>query len=410
MRAEILCIGTELLIGQTVNTNATFLARELAAVGIDLLWVTTIGDNLGRMVEAIATAMARADVVLLSGGLGPTADDLTVEGIARYLGEPLEERPDVRAHIEAIFRKRNRPLAASNYKQALFPASVDTIPNPAGTACGVYLERNGHVLMAFPGVPVELHEMWKHWARPRLAARAGAIIQSTLLRYVGIGEAALAERVAHLLEGHNPTVAPYAGDWEVHLRVTAKAATALEAEALMAPVIRELEAITPYYYGRDLENLPAAVGRLLASREERVATAESCTGGLLASRLTDVSGSSNYTIGGVVAYDVRIKKDVLGVSDAALAHGVVSEAVAREMAQGARRVLGAQWGVGITGYAGGGEGVPEGDAGLVWYAVAGPDGQEAAESSRFGEGTPRETAKFRATQTALALLRGQLLR
>lgn len=410
MRAEILCIGTELLIGQVVNTNATFLARELATIGVDCLWVTTVGDNMGRMLDALSRAFERADLVLVSGGLGPTADDLTVEAIAQYLHERLEERPEVRQHIEDLFRRRNRPLSPSNYKQALFPPSADTIPNPTGTACGVYVRQGDVELMAFPGVPMELREMWQAWARPRIEARAGATIRSVLLRYVGIGEASLAERVAAFLEGTNPTVAPYAGDWEVHLRVTAKATTAAEADALMAPVVAQLQAIQPYYYGRDDETLPAAVGKLLRARGQRVATAESCTGGLLASRLTDVAGSSDYVLGGVVAYDTAVKRDLLGLPDqGVLDQGVVSEPVARALAQAARRVLGADWGVGITGYAGGGPGVPPEDAGLVWVAVAGPDGAAAvSESGRFGATTPRETVKFRATQTALALLRRQL--
>jgi nicotinamide-nucleotide amidase len=406
LNCEVLCIGTELLIGQVVNTNATYLGQELAAIGIDLLWVTTVGDNPGRMDAAIATALDRADLVLVTGGLGPTADDLTVERIAHVLGEPLAERPEVREHIEGWFKQRNRPLAASNFKQALFPPSGTPIPNPTGTAFGLHVRRGNHQLMAFPGVPMELKAMWTQWARPRLAGEA--TLRSVLLRYIGIGEAVLAERVAHLLEGSNPTVAPYAGDWEVHLRVSAKAATAEAADALMAPVLAELEAIRPYFYGRDDVTLPAAVGKLLQARGQTVATAESCTGGLLASRLTDVAGSSAYVRGGVVCYATEVKHQLLGVPQATLDQGVVSEPVACALAQAARRTLDADWGVGITGWAGE---APEGqESGLVWYAVAGPDGTAAvAEAARFGGAIPRETVKYRATQTALALLRRQLM-
>jgi len=406
MKCELLCIGTELLIGQTVNTNATWLGQELAAIGVDLLWVTTVGDNPGRMADAIRTALGRADLVLTSGGLGPTADDLTIEVIAEVLGEPLEERPEVREHIEGWFRQRNRPLSPSNYKQTRFPPSAELIPNPTGTAYGMCVQRGQARLLTFPGVPMELKAMWTGWARPRVAA--GATIRSTLLRYVGIGESALAERVAHLLEGSNPTVAPYAGDWEVHLRVTAKAATAAEADAMLAPMVAELEAIKPYCYGRDGTTLPAAVGQLLRPRGQTVATAESCTGGLVASRLTDVAGSSDYVRGGVVAYATAVKQELLGLSEDVLAHGVVSEPVACALAQAARRTLGADWGIGVTGWAGG---APDpADDGLVWYAVAGPDGAAAvAEAARFGGTIPRETVKFRASQTALALLRCQLI-
>jgi nicotinamide-nucleotide amidase len=406
MRAEVLCIGTELLIGQVVNTNATYLAKELAAIGVDLLWVTTVGDNPGRMDAAITTALDRADVVLVTGGLGPTADDLTVEAIARVLGEPMEERAEVRAHIESWFAQRNRPLSPSNYKQALFPPSAELIPNPTGTAYGLRVRRGNHQLMSFPGVPMELRAMWTGWARPQLAE--GATLRSVLLRYVGIGESMLAERVAHLLEGSNPTVAPYAGDWEVHLRVSAKAGSPGEADALMAPVLRELEAIQPYFYGRDDVTLPAAVGQLLRARGETVATAESCTSGLLASRFTDVAKSSDYMRGGVVAYATEVKQDLLGISEDVLAHGVVSEPVASALAQAARRVLKADWGVGITGWAG--SAPNPADSGLVWIAVAGPSGASAvAQMARFGGTIPRETVKYRATQNALALLRAQLM-
>ncbi|MDB5098794.1 MAG: competence/damage-inducible protein cinA [Cyanobacteria bacterium RYN_339] len=408
MRAEVLCIGTELLIGQVVNTNATYLAKELAAIGVDLLWVTTVGDNPARMDAAIATALDRADLVLVTGGLGPTADDLTVEAVARVLGEPMAERPEVRAHIEGWFRERNRPLAPSNYKQTLFPTSAELIPNPTGTAYGLRVRKGHSQLMAFPGVPMELRAMWTSWARPQIERESGSTLRSVLLRYVGIGEALLAERVAHLLEGSNPTVAPYAGDWEVHLRVSAKAATAAEADALMAPVLAELRAIQPYYYGSDDVTLAAAVGQLLRARGETVATAESCTSGLLASRFTDVPKSSDYMRGGVVAYATDVKQDLLGLSEDVLAHGVVSEPVASALAQAARRVLKSDWGVGITGWAGSAP-TPE-DSGLVWIAVAGPAGAAAvAELQRFGGAIPRETVKYRATQTALALLRRQLM-
>jgi nicotinamide-nucleotide amidase len=410
MRAEILCIGTELLIGQVVNTNATFLAQELAAIGVDLYWMTTVGDNMSRVIDALKTSLGRADLVLISGGLGPTDDDLTVEAIANFLDEPMVERLEIRSHIEDMFKRRNRPMSVSNFKQALFPPSATAIPNPAGTACGVYLKLGTRQLMAFPGVPMELKEMWRGWARLRLEAEAGATIRSTLLRYVGIGESALAERVAPLLAGSNPTVAPYAGDWEVHLRVSAKAATVEAAEALMAPVVEQLKTIAPFYYGQDEETLPAVVGRLLKARGENMATAESCTGGLLASRMTDVVGSSDFILGGVVAYSVDVKRDLLGLPElGVLDQGIVSEAVAGALARSARQALGADWGVGITGYAGDAPGVPADEVGLVWLAIAGPMGMILAECQRFGGGAPRATIKFRATQCALALLRRCLM-
>lgn len=408
MRAEILCVGTELLIGQVVNTNATFLARELAALGIDVHWVVTVGDNFERLGAAIAEAASRAELVLLSGGLGPTEDDITIEAIARHLGEPLEERADVRRHIEELFQKRNRTMNPSNLKQALFPPSATPIPNPTGTAYGLHVERQGTQFMAFPGVPHELETMWRSWARPRLMG--GGVIQSVLLKYTGIGESDLASMVSTYLQGTNPTVAPYASNGEVHLRVTAKAASAELAQAMLEPPVRALSAIAPYYYGRDEDTLPSMIGRILNERAQTLAVAESCTGGLLASRITDVSGASNYFLGGLVVYATRLKTELAGVNAGWLAReGPVNREVAEELAAGARARLGADWGMGVTGWASGGPGVPAGQAGLVWVAVHGPDGSHA-EEHRFGETTPREVVKYRATQVVFDLLRRSLLK
>jgi nicotinamide-nucleotide amidase len=404
MRAEILCIGTELLIGQVVNTNATWLARELAACGVSLHWVTIVGDNPVRLREALERAAGRADWVITTGGLGPTADDITVAVLADVMGEPLQERAAVREHLEAYFARRQRAMAASNLKMALFPPSAELIPNPAGTAFGLAVSCQQALVVCFPGVPIELHTMWQAWARPRLQARATGVIESVLLRYVGIGEAQLAERVADLLEAENPTVAPYAGDGEVHLRVTARAEGPEAAQNLLVPVVARLRAIKPYYYGTDDCTLPDAVGALLKQLGQTVATAESCTGGLVASRLTDVSGSSAYMRGGLVAYMTPVKSEVLGVSPDVLAtHGVVSEAVAVAMAQRARAMFGSDWGLGVTGWASGAPGVDPADVGMVWLAVAG-EADTVAECWRFGN-LPREMVKQRASQMLLDLLR-----
>lgn len=409
MRAEILCVGSELLIGQIVNTNATWIAQQLAGLGIDCYWMTTVGDNFGRLDTALKTARERSDLVILTGGLGPTVDDITVEALARLIGEPLVERAEAREHVETVFARRKRQLVASNYKQALFPPSGTLIPNPPGTAMGVAVTSGGTEYWAFPGVPMELHAMWREWAAPKLSARQGGVIRSTLLKYASIGESALAEQVARFFEGTNPTVAPYASHGEVHLRVTAKADSPEAAERLMAPVVAELSAIAPYYYGRDDETLPSAVGRLLTSRGETVAVAESCTGGLLASRLTDVPGATRYMVGGIVAYIERVKAAHLGVPEALMIQGgCVNRAVAEFLALGARERLGADWGIGTTGWASPGPEVPEGDAGLVWMAVAGPNGELVSLERRFGERTPREQVKYNATQAALDLLRMQL--
>jgi nicotinamide-nucleotide amidase len=407
MRAEILCVGTELLIGQVVNTNATWLGRELAALGISVCWNTTVGDNAERLDDALRRAAGRADLVVITGGLGPTPDDITVEALARLVDEPLQERPEAREHLEGWFAARQRPMSPSNLKQALFPPSARLIPNPTGTALGVSLRHDGAWLLVFPGVPAELEAMWQDWARPRLAALGGGTIRSVLLRYVGIGESVLAEQVADLLAGENPSVAPYAGDGEVHLRVTVRAGDVEAADAAMAPVLARLRAIAPYYYGEGDVTLPAAVGARLLEAGHTVATAESCTGGLLASRLTDVPGSSRWMRGGVVAYMTDTKESMLGVDPAVIAsHGVVSEAVARALAEGGRAALGSTWGIGVTGWAGPAPGLPADAVGLVWLAVAGPDGASAA-SVRYGA-MGRQVVKQRATQAALDLLRRRM--
>ncbi|MNS13221.1 putative competence-damage inducible protein [compost metagenome] len=407
MNAEILCVGTELLIGQTVNTNATYLAQELAALGISLYWVTTVGDNPARLDAAIRQAASRADLVLVTGGLGPTADDITTEAIAQVMGEPLVERPEERDRITAYFERVRRFATASNYKMALFPPSAELIPNATGTASGMAVTLDRATFMTFPGVPFEMKAMWETWARPRLAAQGGGTIRSALLKYAGIGEAQLAEQVASWLEGSNPSVAPYAAAGEVHLRVTAMADTAQAADAMLAPVVAELQAIRPYYFGRDDETLPSVVGQLLLEAGATLAVAESCTGGLLASRVTDVAGASRYFKGGVVAYLPEIKSGMLGLPEDILGNGAVNQAVAEQLAEAARRVLGADWGLGVTGFASAGPGVPDSDVGLIWGAVAGPDGV-VAESFRYGARMPRETLKHRATQAVLDLARRRL--
>ena len=408
LRVEILCIGSELLKGRITNTNATTLAQALLRSGADVQWVTTVGDDLDLMVLAITHALTRVDLLILTGGLGPTPDDLTVEALARVWGEPLIEYPEALAHLQLWFDSRNRAMSPSNLKQTLFPASATLIPNPSGTACGVALERDGKQVWAFPGVPSELRLMWDTWALAQMRSLTDTIIQSVLLRYAGIGESVLAERFAEFLRGENPTVAPYAGNGEVSLLVTAQGQDAQVVDALLADAIAPLTAI-PEFFGRDEQTLPAIVAQGLRSHSLTLAVAESCTGGLLASRLTDVPGASQWLMGGIVAYTEGQKRQLLGVDDVALAEGVVSEAVAIAMARGVRTLMGTTYGIGITGYASAGPGVPSDDVGLVWMAIEGPSGP-VAFSSRFGSGVQREVLKYRATQVVLDRLRHLLTR
>jgi nicotinamide-nucleotide amidase len=404
MRAEILNIGTELLIGQVVNTNATYLARELAALGIDCYFVTTVGDNPERIQAALALAWERSDLVICTGGLGPTADDLTHEMVAQFVGDAMVHHPDVYARIARAFAEKGRHLTESEKKLASFPASAELIPNPAGTAAGVLVTRGEKRLMTFPGVPYELTQMWESWARPRLAHLAGGTIRSRLMKFVAITEADAAERVADLEAGSNPTVAPYAGSGEVHLRVTAKAPSAAQAEELLEPVVAEvMRRLGDHYFGSDDETLPGVIGRLLRERGETLAVAESMTAGLIASRITDIQGSSDYFVGGSVCYQVAEKVRALGIpADFVERHGHVSPEVTRAIAEAIRNLTGATWGLGITGYAGAGPNTPDAEVGHAYVALAGPEGTEIG-SYRFG-GHPREKVKVFASQRALELL------
>lgn len=408
-RAEILSIGTELLIGQVVNTNATFLARELARLGVDLYGVTTVGDNMERLVDALKQAWTRTNLVICTGGLGPTADDITIEAIGRLLDEPLEERPAARVHLDAYYALRQRIPNQMDFDMARFPASADLIPNPSGSALGLYVQKGDKAIMTFPGVPHEMEAMWRSWAAPWLEAASGATIRSRLLKFVGAPEAEVAAMVADFLEGQNPSVAPYTSSGEVHLRVTAKAPTAAEADRLIAPVEAAIrERLQGLWFGSDEDSLPGVVGRLLLARNETVATAESATGGLLASRITDVAGSSAYFLGGVVAYTIPQKVALLGVDPAHVAkHGHVSAETTVALAQRVREVVKTTWGLGVTGYAGPGPGTPDDRVGTMFVAVSGPDGFVRVREDRFGT-HPRSQVKFFGTQRALALLLREL--
>lgn len=405
MLAEILSVGTELLIGQVVNTNATWISQQLAGLGIDVHRVVTVGDNMDRLGEAIDTALGRADLVVCTGGLGPTADDITIEAVARVLGEPLVERPDVLEHIAGIFARRNRRMTDLDRKQALFPASAELIPNPSGTAFGIHVRRGKSRLMAFPGVPAELKTMWATWAAEQLTASGGGVIHSTLLKFSGCTEAELAELVHDLFDSENPTVAPYTASGEVHLRITAKAASLDAAVALLAPMeAAVLERTAQYYFGRDDDTLPSVVGARLRAAGQTVGVAESATGGLLAARITDVAGSSDYFRGGVVAYSVPVKVQLVGVPPEIVEqYGHVSRETTEALARGIRKALDSDWGVGTTGFAGVGPGAPQDQVGLVYVSVCDPAGQVTTREYRWGP-HPRKQVKHFATQRALDLL------
>jgi len=410
MTCEIISVGTELLLGQIVDTNAAFLSRELAAIGVQVLWRVTVGDNRERLKEALHTAFARADVVITIGGLGPTEDDLTREAIAELINEPLEYDPTLGEHLKQLFAARGREATFSQLRQAYRPPSAEPLPNPYGTAPGLKVERDGKLLFALPGPPNEFEPMVRKQVIPALAEHTGGeVIRSRVLRLCGIGEADAEAQVQHLIRSLNPTLAPLAHLGEVHLRITAKARSPDEAEQMIAQMEHAVrERLGDYIYGVDETTLEQVVVNMLREQGQSLAVAESCTGGLLSHRITEVPGSSDVFIGGIVAYSNAVKEQELGVPRTILEqHGAVSEPTARAMAEGVRTRLGSYWGIGITGIAGPTGGTPEKPVGLVYISLSDPTGTIVERHLFLGD---RHTVKWRASQAALTLLRQGILK
>ena len=407
MQAEIISIGTELLLGEVIDTNAAFIARRLAELGIDLYYKTTVGDNLGRIAAELRRAWERSEIIITTGGLGPTQDDLTREAVADLLGEELVLNRDELEKMRAFFARLGRTMTANNERQAMFPPSARPLSNAEGTAPGLAVMKDGHYLFALPGVPAEMERMLTQEVLPILRRVApGRPLFSRVLRLVGIGESAMAEAVGDLIEaGRAPTVAPYVTRrGETRLRLTVRAADAEEAARLFAPVEAEIRRrLGRHVFGADDETLEGVVGILLRSQGLTLATAESCTGGLIGHRLTNVPGSSGYYLGGVVAYDNRLKEQLLGVPREVLERqGAVSEETAVAMAQGVRRLLGADFGLAVTGIAGPTGGTPEKPVGLVYIALSAPDGTCCREFRFPGQ---RHAVRQGSANAALNLVR-----
>lgn len=407
MRAEILAFGTELLMGETVDTNSAHIAARLPALGVDLHTVTIMGDEMHEMVDMLHRCSERSDLIICTGGLGPTKDDLTREAIAETFGETITLDPDLIAAMEENFRGRGQEMPETNKKQAGVIPSVTVLPNPRGTAPGWWAEKDGTIIIAMPGVPGEMVLMWEREAEPRLKERSqGTVIISRTFKTIGLGEAAVGEYVSSLFGRENPYLGIYARQDGVHLRIIARAPNREEALALIAPMEGEIrEALGPAIWGVDDETPEERVGALMRERGLTLAAMESCTGGLLASTVTDVPGASNYFRGSLVTYATEVKS-LAGV-DAALieTHGVVSPEVAGAMAQAVRGALEADVGVGITGVAGPGpqDGVP---AGTVYVGVAMDGAVESAEM-RFPPNRP--LVKRRAVVMALLQVYRMLL-
>ncbi len=407
MQAELIMIGTELLLGEVVDTNATFLARNLADLGIDVFYKSTVGDNFERVSGVLLQALGRSDVMIISGGLGPTDDDLTREVVSQITGRPLVVDEGVLGDIEDWFAQRysHSAMPAHNRKQALFPSGSQIIPNPVGTAPGFCLEKDGKMIIALPGVPQELQAMFSASVAPALKQRnSGQVLVTRNLHFVGIGESSLEELLADLLsEQTNPTLALYASGGTVRVRMAVKADTQEAGLELISPLEQEIRLRTKdYLYGTDGESLEQVVAQILLDRQLKLALAESCTGGLIGHRLTSVPGSSGFLNRGYVVYSNQAKMEDLGVKQTTLNRfGAVSEQTAREMAEGARLRAGADFGLAVTGIAGPGGGTPAKPVGLVYISLA--SSGDTIVQQHLWKGT-REQIKNRTALMALRLL------
>lgn len=410
--AWIVSLGTELALGQTVDTNASWLARQLAAVGLRCAEMRTVSDDLAPIVNTLRAAAAQARVVLVSGGLGPTDDDLTRDGLAQAAGVETQLCARSLETIRAFFATRGREMPDRNRVQAMIPVGAQAIDNTCGTAPGVRMKLGNAEVFALPGVPFEMKEMFRRDVAPVIRAiGGGAALLSRTIRTYGLPESAVGEKLRDLMtRGRNPEVGTTANLGEIGVRINATAPSAPAAEQLLDQtegVIRER--LGSAVYGRDADTLASAVGALLRARSATLALAESCTGGLIGALLTDTAGSSDYFLGGVISYANTAKRALLGVRAETLeTHGAVSEPTAIEMAAGARDRLGADFAISVTGIAGPGGGSFEKPVGLVYVGLAAADGV-TAKPYQIGATSPRDVIRQWAARAALNELRRRLL-
>jgi len=409
VKAEIIAVGTEILLGDIVDTNSAYIAERLPALGVDVYWISAIGDNLGRLKEALERAWNRSDITITTGGLGPTEDDVTREAIAAMLREEPGVDPVLEEALRERFRRRGTDMPLRNLKQATLIPSAEAIPNSRGTAPGWWVKKDGKHIISMPGVRAEMYAMWDEYVAPRLAAMSdGTIILSRTFKTTGVGEGAVDERLSPILSSNNPSIGVYAKQDGVHVRLTAKAQSAAEAQAMLDerdPTVRSL--LGPIIWGIDDESLEVIVGKILKEQGATLAIMESCTGGLIANLITDISGSSEYFKGGVVSYTNEVKVTI-GVDPSLIEeHGVVSPQVAEAMAEAVRSKLGADVGLAVTGVAGP-EPLEGNPPGTVYIGVSGVDGSWSSGGGFYPTG--RSEIKRRAAYNALHTLRKYLLR
>ena len=409
--AEILCIGTELLMGDIINTNAAYLAKELAGLGINLYHQSVVGDNPERLRQSLQLALKRADIVITTGGLGPTYDDLSKETIAACFGRTLVMDEDSLTRIQAHFLRLGREMTDNNKKQAMMPQGCIIFQNENGTAPGCAIEGSGELegktAIMLPGPPREMKPMFEQQVKPYLLKDSDTRLVSHTMHFFGIGESMLEDRLRSLMEKSlNPTVAPYAKTGEVQLRVTARVKNGEDPNALLEPVMEQIrQMVGEFLYGVDVGDLQTAAVRLLTEKGLKVAVAESCTGGYLAKRITDVSGSSKVFECGICSYSNRIKHQLLGVSERTLEeYGAISEQTATEMASGVRKLSEADIGISVTGNAG--PTADEGkEVGLVYIGVDSPKlTQVFTLHVNRRDQDARETIRYLASSHALSLI------
>ena len=397
---EILSIGTELLLGNIANTDAQMLSQGLSELGLNVYYHTVVGDNPQRVREAVAIARDRADIIITTGGLGPTCDDLTKNVLAEVFGRPLVFDEDSAQRIRDLFKKRSRPMTDNMLLQAMLPEGCTVLSNDWGTAPGCAFESEGTHVIMLPGPPSECRPMFYHRAVPYLQKLSEGVIASHTLKLFGIGEAAMEDRLKDRMNAMtNPTLAPYAKEGECELRVTAKATTDEEAQALLRPTVEQVkEMFGNLVYGVDVPSLEAVVEDLLREKGLTLGTAESCTGGLMAKRLTDVPGASRVFKCGIVYYTNEVKHNVLGVpADMLEEFGAVSAPVATAMAEGARKALGCDIGLSSTGVAGPDRDDRGNEVGTMFVAIATPEGTHV-RALHLGTRPLRDRLR---TQTAL---------
>lgn len=411
--AEILCVGTELLLGDIVNTNAAYLSRKLAELGISVYYQSVVGDNPERLKKALSAAAERSDLIITSGGLGPTYDDLTKETVAEFFGKPLIRDKDILSRLEEYFAETGRVMTENNKKQADIPEGAIVLRNDYGTAPGVCLEdgKTGVTVIMLPGPPRELEPMFAEQAMPYLSSRRDSVLVSRNINIFGMGESSVENVLRSVMESSlNPTVAPYCKEGEVRLRVTAKAENEEKAYSMCGEMIEKILAteVGPAVYGIDTETIEHELVQRLSRSGKKFAAAESCTGGLIAKRITDVPGSSEVFLGGCVTYANSAKESLLGVKKESLERfGAVSEQVALEMARGVREALGADIAVATTGIAGPGGGSSEKPVGTVWVGISSEKGDRAV---LLHISSKRERAYIRtlAASNALYLALGEI--